>query len=79
MTAILSCPASPINASNMLLEIRGLHVIGIAAEACVAPSHVYGVLPGVTEAAQAGHVAVVDACRMQRGRQLVAIELRVVA
>ena len=26
---------------KMLLEIRGLHVIGIAAEACVAPTHVY--------------------------------------
>jgi hypothetical protein len=31
----------------------------------------------MTEAAQAGHVALVETCRMQIGRQLVAIELRV--
>ncbi len=62
-----------------LSEFRSLHVIGIAAEARVVPTHIHRVMLRMSEAAQARHIAVMDAGGMQRGGQLVAIELRIMS
>jgi hypothetical protein len=46
---------------QMLPEFRSLHVIGIASEARVAPTYIYRVVQRMSEAAQTGHIAVMDA------------------
>jgi hypothetical protein len=58
-------------------EIGSLHVVGVAAEAGVAPTGVDGVLFGVAEAAEGFEVDVADAARAEGGRERLAIELRV--
>jgi hypothetical protein len=62
-----------------VFELRGLHVIGIATKAGIAPPGVRGVGPRTAQAAQPGHVSIVNLPAVQSRRQLVAIELRIVA
>ena len=62
-----------------ILKLRRLHVVGIAAKARIAPSHVRRVLPRPTETAEPGHVRISDACALKRLGQLILPELRIVA
>ena len=62
-----------------VFELRGLHVVGIATEAGIAPTGVRRVGPRTPQAAQPGHVSVVDLRAVQSRRQLVAIELGIVS
>ena len=61
------------------LEIRGLHVIGIAAESRVAPATVHGVGARVPQPAQTGQVRVLNAGSAESRRQQLTAELRIVA
>ena len=62
---------------EILLELRRLHVIGIAAKRGVAPAAVDRVAPGMPQAAQPRHVNIADAGFFQRSRQRCLVELRV--
>jgi len=64
---------------QILLELRRLHVIGIAPEAGVLPRGIDGIWTGMPKAAQSRHVPVVKPSGMQAGRQLVPVELRIVS
>lgn len=72
-------PAELDAASQVLSECRGLHVIGIAPKAGVSPPHVRGVASGTTQAAQSGHVPVMNPSTMEGWRQMASIELRIVS
>ena len=56
-----------------------LHVVGIASEAGVAPPRVKGVRLRASQASQSRHVPVVNSRVVQRPRQSLSIELRIVA
>ncbi len=60
-------------------KLRGGHVVGIAAEGCVAPAGVDGVFAGVAAAAEGFQMRVIDVGGAERGCQCVGIELRNVA
>jgi len=64
---------------QVLSERGGLHVIGISAKTGIPPPQVGGVAPGTPQPAQSGHVPVVNPSAMEGRRQLVWIELRIVA
>ena len=66
-------------ASQILSERRGLHVIGVAAEAGIPPPHVRGVASGTSQAAQSRHVPVMNPRTMEGWREMASIELRVVS
>ena len=73
-------PLRELNALvQTLSERRGLHVVGIAAEAGIPPSCVGGVAPGTPQAAQSRQVPVVNPSAVESRRQLVSIELRIVS
>src|SRR6476469_1563855 len=57
----------------------GLHVVGIAAEACVLPAGIDGVSLGVSQPAQARLVYISDFCMFQMLGQGIRIKLRIVA
>ncbi len=62
-----------------VLECCGLHVVGIATEAGVAPGRVDGIRPRTAQTTQSRHVPIVDVPAVKRWRQLVAIELGIVS
>ena len=62
-----------------LFEFRRLHIVGEPAEGEIAPACIERIFSRMTQAAQLGHVRVADVCALQRVRQLVHIELRIVA
>lgn len=57
---------------------RRLHVIGVTAEAGISPRHIDGVWSGAPQAAQSRYVPVVNPSSVERQRQLVSVELRIV-
>jgi hypothetical protein len=59
-------------------ESRCLHVVGITPKTGISPPGVWGVLSSTPAATQPGEVAVMDPKAMERPRQSVAIELRIV-
>jgi hypothetical protein len=59
-------------------ESRRLHVVRIAPKTGISPTDVWGVLSSTPTATQPGQVAVVNPRAMERPRQSVAVELRVV-
>ena len=65
-------------AAQTRFERRSLHVVGIAAEAGIPPSHVRGIGPGAAEAAQSGDVPVVHPSPVEGRGQATSIELRIV-
>jgi hypothetical protein len=64
---------------EVLFERGGLHVIGISPKTGIPPSQVGGVAPRTPQPAQSRHVPVVNPSAMESRRQLVSIELRIVA
>lgn len=64
---------------EILSEFIGLHVIGKASERRVTPTRVHRVGPGSAQPAQSRHVAIPNANRFQAHRQILAVELGVVA
>ena len=61
-----------------LREFRSLHVVGEPAEGSIAPAHIHGPRMRVTEPSQAGEMLIADSNALQRARERVAVELRVV-
>ena len=61
-----------------VLELLGLHVVGVATEAGVTPSRVNRVRSRVAQPAKPCYVLVVNSGAMKCWRQLIAIELRIV-
>ncbi len=64
--------------AERLFKFGGLHVIGIAAKARIAPSGIYGIAPRVTQSAKSRHVQVMNAGVAQGSLKLVLSELRIV-
>ena len=62
---------------DSLTKLRRLHVIGVAAKACVAPAGIQRVRSCMAQATEGSQMRVVDADGLQRFWQHVAIELRV--
>ena len=58
------------------VKFRRLHVVGISAEAFVAPAQIDGILPWMAQTAQIFHVHIVDSSARQRIGQRFAAELR---
>lgn len=58
-------------------ELRGLHIVGIAAEAGVSPSRIWGILTGMPEATKRLHVLIAYSDTCKRHPQPVLVELRI--
>src|SRR5690349_6978010 len=58
-------------------KIRGLHVIGIAAEGCIAPSGIRRLWTRVTKTAKPRHMDIAYMDKLQRCRQSFTVELGV--
>jgi hypothetical protein len=61
------------------LELRRLHVIGIAAKRQIAPAHVLGIGARSPKSAESCHMRVRDPRRLQHRWKVLPIELRVAA
>src|SRR6185503_9863495 len=57
----------------------GLHIVGIAAEACVLPAGIDGIFPGLSQPAQASLVDIRDVRIFQMLSQRIRLKLRIVA
>src|SRR5216684_1358378 len=62
---------------DSLSELRGLHIIGVAAKACVAPAGIQRIRFCVAQSSQGSQMRIVDAGGLQGFGQRLAIELRV--
>src|SRR6266581_1985860 len=66
-------------AGQIVGKFAGLYVVGETAEGHVSPSRIQGPRMRAAESPQAGKVLITDAMGGERGRQGIAVELRVVA
>lgn len=65
-------------AIESLFEFRGLHVVGKAAEGCILPCRVNRISLWPPQSAESSQVKVSDTGRLERRRQCLTIELRIV-
>jgi hypothetical protein len=63
---------------EILLEFRGLHVVRVTSKGGVSPSDVDGIAVGMAQAAESRHMHVAQSRRLQRFRQPILVELRIV-
>ena len=62
---------------QVLAELRGLHIVGVASERCIAPSGIYGILASVPQPAHPGEMKVLDPRGLEAARQIFLAKLRV--
>ena len=60
-------------------ELVRLHVVGVAAKACVSPAHVDGILLGLAQSTETACLPIVNGRTGQALRQRLGVELRVMA